>query len=571
MPTVNLNKKTVLALVGKKFSDDELKEKIPMVGVDLESIDADYINVEIFPNRPDLLSEQGFARALASFFEIKKGLTKYKAVKSDYEVIVDKAVEKVRPFTACAVVKNLRFDDEKIKEIIQIQEKLHITYGRNRKKCAIGVYPLEKIKFPIRYTAKKPEDISFIPLESGRKMNGNDILKNHPTGKEYGYLLEGKPVYPIFIDADNEILSMPPIINSHNVGKITEKTKDVFVEVSGFDFDYLSKCLNMIVTALIDMGGSAYEIRVVYGQSNKDAQNDKDGKHKGKKNIEDVKNIRITPNFDSEKIKIDINYINKILGLNLRENDLKGLLEKMGFDYSDKNAIIPCYRSDILHQIDIVEDVAIAYGYNNFEEIIPKVATIGEEDRFELFKSKIRNSLANLGLIEVKNLSLTNKKIQQELSAADIEVVELANSFSEEHNTLRAWLIPSLLKNLQDNKTNEYPQNIFEIGTVFVKDSKNNKGVSEFDRVCICLASKEADFTKIKQVLDYLLRSFEIKYEISEAQHKTFIEGRVGRISVNGNKIAYLGELHPIVLKNFELSMPVSCLELNLTEIFRLI
>ncbi|MEM4259727.1 MAG: phenylalanine--tRNA ligase subunit beta [Candidatus Woesearchaeota archaeon] len=564
MPTVNLNKKTVFELLGKKYSDEELKDKIPMIGVGLDSIDTNYINVEIFPNRPDLLSEQGFARALSSFFGIKKGIRRYTTTKSDYKVFVDKSVKNVRPFTACGVVKNIKFDDEKIKEVIQIQEKLHITYGRNRKKCAIGIYPLEKIRFPIKYTAKSPEEIFFMPLESNKKMNGNEILKNHPTGKQYAHLLDGKKVFPIFIDANNEILSIPPIINSETVGKITENTRDVFIEVSGFDFEYLSKCLNMIVTAFIDMGGVAYEIKIIYGEHNKE-----------KRTELDFKNTSITPNFDNEKIKIDINYINKILGLKLKENELKGLLEKMGFEYSNKTVIIPCYRCDIIHQIDIVEDVAIAYGYNNFEGIIPKVATIGEENRFEVFKNKVRNCLTNIGLIEVKNVSLTNKKIQQELSCYNIEVVELANSFSEEHNILRAWLTPSLLKNLQDNKANEYPQNIFEIGTVFVKEDNNSKdnnnptGVSEFDRLCICLASKDSDFTKVRQVVDYLMRSFGIEYDISEVQHTTFIEGRVGRISVDKKEIAYIGEIHPKVLNNFELTTPVSCLELNLTELYK--
>src|SRR3989344_1414874 len=151
MPTITLNRKVVEELVGKKLPLDKLKDRISMLGTDLESINEKEIVVEIFPNRPDLLSEQVFARALSSFIGVKKGLRNYKSNKPSYKVVIDKSVKEVRPYTACAVVKNLNFSDERIREMIQIQEKLHVTYGRNRKKVAIGIYPLEKIKFPVNY------------------------------------------------------------------------------------------------------------------------------------------------------------------------------------------------------------------------------------------------------------------------------------------------------------------------------------------------------------------------------------------------------------------------------------
>jgi len=255
MPTVNLNKKEFEELVGKELPLEELKDRISMLGTDLESIEGNEIIVEVFPNRPDMLSEQGLARAFSSFIGVKTGLRKYNVKKSKYVVNVDKSVNKVRPKTACAVVKNLKLDGEKIKSIIQIQEKLHVGYGRNRKKVAIGIYPMEKIKFPIRYLALPPEKIKFIPLEMKSMMNGKEILEKHPAGHDYKHLLEKEKVYPIFLDANENILSMPPIINSEEVGKVDEETKEVFIECSGFDYNTLSKCLNFIVTALEDMGG----------------------------------------------------------------------------------------------------------------------------------------------------------------------------------------------------------------------------------------------------------------------------------------------------------------------------
>ena len=184
MPTININKQVFERLVGKKLLTEKLKDRISYLGTDLENITKDEIIVEIFPNRPDMLSVQGFARAFSSFIGVKTGLKHYKVEPSKEKVIIDKSVANVRPYTACAIVKDMRFDDEKIKEIIDIQEKLHVTYGRNRKKAAIGIYPFEKIKPPIRFIAKKPEEIRFKPLEFPREINGKQILSQHPAGRD---------------------------------------------------------------------------------------------------------------------------------------------------------------------------------------------------------------------------------------------------------------------------------------------------------------------------------------------------------------------------------------------------
>ena len=224
MPTITLNKTEFEKLVGKELPLEQLKDRISMLGTDLEKIEGNEIHVEIFPNRPDMLSEQGFARAFSSFIGVKTGLKKYEVAYSGQKVIIESSVQEVRPFTVCAIVKGLTFTEERIREIIQIQEKLHVTYGRNRKKCAIGVYPVEKITFPIRYKADAPEKIIFQPLEASGKMNAAEILEQHKTGKEYSHLLQGHKKHPFFIDAKNEILSMPPIINSHITGRVTEQT-----------------------------------------------------------------------------------------------------------------------------------------------------------------------------------------------------------------------------------------------------------------------------------------------------------------------------------------------------------
>ena len=264
MAIVKFNKKIFEKEIGKLT--DEMQEKISMFGTPVEEINEKEIKVEIFPNRPDFLSYYGFKRSFLPFLGKKtgllsigvhpKGAKKYKIYnpEKNYKVTIDPSVKDIRPFTACAIVKDLKLNDEKIKEIIEIQEKLHLTIGRKRKKLAMGIYPLDKINLPITFKAIEPDKIKFTPLESNREMSGLEILQKHPTGKEYAHLLTGKIKFPIFVDSKNQILSMPPIINSKDVGHINNQTRNVFIECSGFDLELLKKTLNIIVTILADMG-----------------------------------------------------------------------------------------------------------------------------------------------------------------------------------------------------------------------------------------------------------------------------------------------------------------------------
>lgn len=547
MPTINLNRKLLEQKTGK-IQEKKLKERISMLGTPIENITKDEIILEIFPNRPDLLSQQGFTRALLSFLGKKVGLKEYTAKKSNYKLMIESEVNKVRPFTSCAVVKNLKFDNETIKEIIQIQEKLHITYGRNRKKIAIGIYPLEKIKFPITYTAKKPNEIKFKPLDFQRELTGSQILSQHPAGREYAHLLKDKGLFPIFIDCNNQILSMPPIINSDLTGKVTATTKEIFIECSGFDQSVLNKCLNMIVTSLADIGGEIYLVELNYG----------------------TKKIT-TPALSPDKMKVALNYINKMLGLNLKEVEIKKFLEKMGYSYKNKTVLIPCYRTDIISQIDLVEDIAIAYGYENFKPEIPNISTIAEESKFEIFKNKIANILIGLNLIETNTYSLTNAEIQNKKSNCNFNLVELSNSINKEYIMLRFWIIPSLLQVLAENKHNEYPQNLFEINAVFKNSREAETQTKEETNLSIILHHKKADFTEIKQILDCLFNALSLRYAIKETTHPTFIPGRVGNIIVNNKEAGIIGEIHPSTLQNFDLEFPASALEINIQDIFKLI
>jgi len=525
--------------------NESLIEKINLMGTPVETVKDNEIEIEVLPNRPDLLSSQGFLRAFSSYMGKEAGLKKYQvnAPEKDFKVKIDSSLKSIRPFTACAIVKNLKFDDEKIKEIIDLQEKIHSSLGRSRKKIAIGIYPLEKIKLPIRFEARKPEDIKFIPLETNREMNGRQILSSHPTGREYAHLLEGYEKFPVFIDANNEILSMPPIINSHKTGKITESTREIFIECSGFDFNILKKTLNIIVTTFADMGGKIYAMELDYGKK------------------------EITPDLSPEKMHLSVDNFNKLIGLELKDKDLEKLLGKMGYDYKSGNVLVPAWRADILHEVDLIEDAAIAYGYNNLYPEIPKVATIGEQSNEGKVKSKIAEILIGLDMIEISTYHMIKEEEAKIFKLSDKEKIELENSKTE-YKILRNNLMIPALRTLAENKDNEYPQKIFEIGTAFSIDEtkKEESGIKETENLCICMADTQSNFTDIKQVLDYLARMTNLEYRLEEAENPFFIKGRCAKIIVNKKDIGYMGEISPQILENLKLKMPICALEIDLEK-----
>ena len=531
MPTIELSKKELEKYIGRKVDERLLREKISFLGTDLEGIDGDVIDVEVFPNRPDLLSQPGFSRAVGQFMGAIKKVKIYSAKRSNYVVKVDRSVNKVRPCTACAVVKNLKFDDQKIKEIVQIQEKLHITFGRNRKKCAIGVYPLEKIQFPVKYLGRSPGSIKFVPLEEKKIMSGSEVLYKTKSGKEFSHLLEGEQLYPIFEDSNKEILSMPPIINSHTVGKISEETTEVFIECSGFDYETLSECLNMIVTSLSDMGGEVYEVKIQYPNGAKKS-----------------------PNLKPKKMKIDYALINKRLGLNLSRNEIKKALLKMGITESSGNALIPPYRTGFFSYADLVEEIAIGYGYEKFEGVIPAVSTVGKESSIDVFKRRMSEGLVGLGFVQVSTLHLLSREKVQG------EAVELTDAKSSEFNTCRNEMITSILNVLQTNRGYEYPQKIFEVGKVFLKEGKN---VCEPERLGCAVADADTDYTKIRQVMDYIAKRVGVELSFVETDDLFFIKGRVAKI-MNGTKyIGRVGEVSPALLQEYGLEVPVAVLEID--------
>ncbi len=536
MATVSFSRKEVEKHI--KLNPEAI-ENMLMIGIPAE-LSQDYLSIEVLVSRPDMLSLQGFLRAYKAYSGKEQGLKKYKVQPSGHKLIIEKSLPKEWPYGIACIVKGLEFNDEKIKEIIDIQEKLGLTVCRKRKKAGIGIYPLDKINFPVRLAGMEMEKIKFRPLEMEDEINGLQILQRHSAGREYAHIVKGWDKLPVFIDSKGLIMSMPPIINSHDLGRIDESTKDIFIEATGTDLKTLKRVINIIASTLADMGGKIYSIECM--QQNGDKEQ--------------------IPDFTPETIKISLENTNKLLGLELKEKDLEKLLPKMGYDYKSGKVYVPAYRTDILHEVDVIEDIAIAYGYDNFIPEIPTLATIGEECRESKMESKIAGILTGLGLIEISSYHLIKNEEAEIFNLQD--KIETENAKTD-YKILRPNLFIPALRILSENKDNEYPQRIFEIGKVFRKSAKSESGISEQNRLLV--ASSPGNFTEVKQILDYLFSMLGQKYEIEESINQHLIEGRTGEISINGKSVGFIGEVHPQTLRNFNIKMPVSVIEISLDEL----
>jgi len=262
MPTIELDFQDFITQLGCTKSIKELRDKIPMLGVDLESIDEEKIVVEVFPNRPDLLSVEGFTRALRGFMGLELGLKKYPVSESGVTLKVDGSVEKIRPYIAAAVIRNLSLDGKRLISLMNLQEKLHVTHGRHRKKVAIGVHDMRDVKGPFTYKAVEPDSIRFCALDMDKKLTLAQILKKHPKGRDYSWILSGLSRYPIIVDKNNNVLSFPPIINGE-LTRLRYSTNDVFIDVTGLDDSAVNQALNILVTSLADRGGKIESVKLI--------------------------------------------------------------------------------------------------------------------------------------------------------------------------------------------------------------------------------------------------------------------------------------------------------------------
>jgi phenylalanyl-tRNA synthetase beta chain len=506
--------------------------------------------------RADLWSVEGLSRALQGYLKHTKGLKQYTIGKSAIEVNVNSQLYNIRPYICCSVIKDIHLSDNVIKGIMHLQDKLDQTNGRSRQKTSIGIYNLDLVKPPIEYTAVNPKDVSFVPLGFTEKMSLNEILERHPKGVEYGQIVRKNPLYPMLFDSEGKILSFPPIINSNNLGKITNKSRNLLVEVTGTLHKTVLTTLNLVTLALIDRGGKAYSATIHYPE---------------KSNY--TEGTVITPNFDNKLFSLSVKNTNQLLGLKLSSKEIVDLLLTAGLGvekfYEDSVLVlVPCYRVDIMHQVDLIEDIAIAYDYNNIEARWRELPTTGQAKPNQHFINVARELMVGLGYQETLNYTLTNPEtLFQKMNVLPAKIVELSNPKIVTMTCLRNWLLPSLIEFLSANQSVEFPQKIFELGKVTLPDENLETRTRDEDWLSALTVHPNSNFSEIKSVLDSFMGNFGVEWQIKETSHPSFIEGRVGKVVAEGVEVGIVGEVNPLVLENWKLENPMSAFEINFQKI----
>jgi len=543
VPTIELNLRDLCSLLGRKISRERLSHALMMLGMEAE-FSGDNIRLEVFHNRPDLLSPEGVARALSGFLGLKSGLPRYSVGSSRVEVVVSRDVSGIRPFIAAGVVRGVRLRDEIVASLMQVQEKLHSSMCRGRRKGSIGIYDLDRVATPIRYSSVGPGEIKFVPLDFARELTPAEILREHPKGIEYGKLLGGMRRYPLLSDSEGRVLSMPPIINSEET-RVTEKTENIFIDVTGTDERLVNQVLAIIMTSLGERGFRLERVRVRYpGRTS------------------------VTPDLSPRRMRVKPDEVNAVLNLGLSAAEIVRIAKAMRYGAKKVGGavevLVPPHRSDILHRVDLIEDIAIGYGYDRIAPTLPRVATVGGRLDIERLSERVRWIMVGLGFTEVMTYTLTNPERNFGLVRTEGGAVEVANPVSEEHTILRTSLIPSLLGVLRENRRNPLPQMIFEVGDVVLLDEDAETGARDERRVCGMIIGEGFGFTGIRSRAEALLREMGIKFEVRPIRHPSFIEGRCGEIVVDGASAGIVGEIHPEVILGFELQHPVSAFEIKL-------
>ena len=541
MPVIELSFSRLQKLIGK-VSKKQISDSLPFLGLDIESEDKDLVRIEYSPNRPDYSTDYGVALGLQGLLGIKTGSVKLTIKKSkNYSISVKPTVSKIRPFVTGIIAKNGKIDDKTIKQLMTMQEDLHFGIGRKRKKSSIGIHDLDKISFPLIYTTTT-KNHKFIPLNSEKELSISEIIADTETGKDYGHLLGQSSQVPIILDTNQKTVSFPPIINAA-VTTVTTKTKNLFVEVTGINKDDAEDMLSVVATILQSAGFSLEHIQI-----------------SGAKNS--------SPKLKEKTMIVDPSLINQTLGLNLNTSKIISSLKKSRLNAISKGknivCTIPAYRFDIFGPMDLVEEVALGYGIQNFEPTMSPSQTIGHTNPISLQLKSLNQIIIGLGFLEALNSSLSSKRVLYDMTNRDSKkIISVLDSKSQEHTILRDSILPGLIENLSRNIHESYPQKMFETGGIFNLDNP----ISEKTNLSAISAHKDANFTEIKSVLQTVLKiGFGIEIQTKTAVNSSFEDGHCANIIFNGNTIGIIGEINSKIIDNYKIRVPVVGFEISLSD-----
>jgi len=579
MPTLKFNHNILEYLHeinGVKYDSNDWEKRMPSIGCVVEENDEEGIEIEIFPDRTDLLSHETISRAARAFLNSLNDSPNLDIKQGEITLEVDKSLQNLRPVILGAVVRgvdngtNYREKDDFIQSLMDHQEKLHLTLGRKRKFASIGVHDLSQLSPPFKVISVDKK-YKFTPLAEEKEMSIEDILKSHPKGKEYAHLMSELKEYPVIIDAEDRVLSFPPIINGDHT-TVNEQTRDFFIDVTGWDERSCEACLLLICLSLAERGGVIESIQI------------KNWNH-------ELLNV---PRGDSKSHKVPDRLIRNILGVELSKTEIADSIKKMGGELIETRTVtngpdkiekwadcivgekehvisMPRWRNDIMHPVDIVEDIAIGYGYDNLPEQLSAVHLDAIPLPSSNLKRRISSSLCALGLQETQSLTLSNKRDQFERVRwiEENKSTIISNPITKEHTMLRQYILPSLLNLLAANRHHELPQRVHELGDV-VRDSKNKT------RLSWACAEVGGGFSAAKGIASSLLRDLganlsEVKWQGINQEEGPWIKGRGAKVIIGGIEVGQIGEIDPKVSFEFGLKVPIQAGEFDVDALGRTI
>ena len=552
MPVVNILKTRIKSVFPNK-NIEKILVKLPFLGLDIEGIDKEKIRVEYNPNRPDFSSDTGIFRSLKGLLNDAVGLPLFR-YSSDklYQITIDPQVKKIRPILLFFVAKNKKINNFILNQLISMQEDLHNGIARGRKKAAIGIHDLNAIEFPLIYNTRAAHT-SFIPLDQTQPFKFKEILSDLEVGKKYSSLLKNMHQYPTIADRNNQILAFPPIINSNNT-KINDKSNNLLIEITGTNLETCKSILGILAYYLYDEGYEIFSGII----------------HDDKSTFSSLRLLK------DNAISVDTNIIKRYLGLNLSTKEIIQILNRCRIEVSITNnkkikCFVPPYRNDIINSIDIVEEVAIGYGINNIKSSIPSFL-ISPGVRNEYFKKidELKETLTGLGFLEMVNFTLLDQTISSIFNYNNKELLEkikVNESKSKEHEFLRTNILSSLINNLSYNVHEEYPQKVFEIGKTF---SFKNKIVEQWN-LGVLIASNKSNYTEAKSIAQSIFQINFGKQIITRRNdnNNLFLKGRCAEILYESKTIGFIGEVNPDLITKFNLHIPLSAFELNLSPLLK--
>jgi len=546
MPTINVEQSLLRKFVescGRVHNVEDMAFRLPLMGTDIDTCDEEILDIEIFPDRPDLLSAETLFHGMMPFLHDYPPNPRLAVKPGTITMKVSPDLADIRPVILGAVVRGVDIDTDVIKRLMEHQEKLHFALGRGRKRASIGVHDLAKVSPPFRVEAVG-RDQKFIPLAMKEQMSIDEILEKHPKGVDYAHLLQGMERVPIIFDANDDVLSFPPIINGDHT-TVTTDTRDLFIDVTGLDIRACESALMLVCLQLSILGGKIESVRV-----------------------ETCDGTEWSIDGSPKEHSVERKLVEGILGNPFTDDEIENAIRRMGGSYNgDSSGVLsismPRWRYDILHPIDLVEEVAIGHGYDDLAYDVPKAPLTAIPRTDGHLRRRIREALQGLGLIQIQSLTLSNDADQftSVRWKADGSITRMTNPITTEHTILRQNIVPGLLRLLAANRHHDLPQGVYELGTVVI-DHKN------CDRFAFLVAERSGGFAKLRGRIQAFMRDLGCsEWNLEPIETGPWLLGRSASIIVNGVTVGECGEIDPLVSETFDLNVPMSGAQFDISAL----